>query len=94
MGGVTALIAPALGAGAAGIVGSTVNKFLPSIAGNTAQALGGAALWYFGRGMIRSAGAGVLIKTVGDYIEDNVSLGFSTGGSATTSGTTSGATFA
>lgn len=65
-------LALATGAGFAGAAGAVVNKFAPNIIGNTAQAIAGGALYYLGKGFIKTAGLGVLIKTAGDLIEDQV----------------------
>jgi len=79
MGGLKSLIIPVIGAGLAGAAGGIVNKWFPSLTGNTAQLVAAGAAYYLGGGDIKRAAAGALIKTGGDFIEDNVSLGFTTG---------------
>jgi hypothetical protein len=65
-----------IGAGLAGVAGSQVNKYLPQLSGNIAEGAAGAGVMfaskYMGGNMVRTIGKGMLIKAIGDLIEDNV----------------------
>ncbi|MBI2643420.1 MAG: hypothetical protein HYW92_03880 [Nitrosarchaeum sp.] len=62
------------GAGASGLVGSQVNRLSGGkLAGNTAQLIAGVSLRMLVKNrMVRKFADGILIKTVGDFVEDNV----------------------
>lgn len=61
------------GVAGASAVGSIVNKFSQGkLAGNSAQAVGGVALAYLGGRRGGQMAKGVLKKTGGDFLEDNV----------------------
>lgn len=63
-------IAGASGAGAlGGLVSQASNN---ALTGNTAQAVGGLALGMLGGKNAKSVAKGVLMKTTGDFVEDNV----------------------
>lgn len=62
-----------LGAASAGTVGGLANQLSGGrVVGNTAQAVGGLALGFIGGRNAKNIGKGVLMKTGGDFIEDNV----------------------
>jgi len=65
-------IALVVGGGFAGTIGGFVNKVAPTLVGNTAQAVAGGALYYFTKGFFKNVGLGVLVKTAGDLVEDQV----------------------
>lgn len=61
-----------VGAGSAGLVGGIMNQFVPQLPSNLATGAAGIALCYIGKGPVKQIGKGIVIKTIGDLIEDNV----------------------
>lgn len=64
-----------VGAGASGVLGGYVQKYAPQIPNNYAEAAAGLALVMFGGKIAPEAkviGKGVMIKVIGDFVEQNV----------------------
>lgn len=88
-----------VGSGVSGGVGSLVSKYLPLgnfgsvMGGNLAEGLAGYGLWKFGKGSrpLKLMGQGMIIKVIGDVVENTASpLLASFGGNAQTPATQNG----
>lgn len=61
-----------VGAGSAGAIGGVVNSYAPQISSNIGAGIAGYGLMTMTKGVGKNIGKGMLIKSVGDLIEDNV----------------------
>jgi len=66
------LLARGFGSGTAGVAGALANKVFPTVAGNTAELGAGVGITYFGKGRVKQVGEGILIKAIGDLVEDHI----------------------
>jgi len=60
-----------VGSGLAGIGGGLINKVVPQLEGNIAQGVAGLLLANYTKGKAKQIGKGMVIKTIGDFTEDN-----------------------
>ena len=61
-----------VGSGLAGAGGALINKVVPQLQGNMAQGVAGLLLTNYTHGKAKQIGKGIVIKTIGDFTEDNI----------------------